>query len=73
MALFQDALTRLNNDSNGIGSGFQFDLFPTTDFKAVGLSFSNGSPIHEQFDLRTVGVGLDFRNGFFPDSGSAGG
>ena len=71
--IFQVALACLSHDSDRVGAGLQLDLFPTADFEAVGLSFANGSPIHEQFDLRTVGVGLDFRDGFFPDSGSAGG
>jgi len=70
--IFQVAFTRLSNNSNGIGSGFQLDLFPTADFEAVGLSFSNGNAIHEQLDLLAVGIRFDFGDRFFSGSRSAG-
>ena len=49
------------------------DLFPAADFEAVGLSFSNGSAIDKQLNLRAVGIRFDFGDGFCSGGGSAGG
>ena len=43
------------------------------DFKAVGLSFSNGNAVDEELHLGAVGIRFDFGDGFFSGGGSAGG